>query len=295
MLVFALSLPLWWLGRVTDAQLMPGLSVSALMAFCPMIAALLLVRREHGRTGVKGLLQRSVDFRRIRNMRWYLPILLLAPTISVVVYGVMRALDLPLPLSSTPSPSIAELLAAVPLIPVLLMFAAFFVGAVGEELGWSGYVLAPLQLRWSAVQSGLILGAVTVAWHLVPLLVLHRAPVWIAWWCLYTVAFRILVVWLFNNTGGSVCAVSLFHATLNLSYILFPIHGSYFDMRLGALLLTCAAAVVTTRWGRRDHDRRLADLRQSPPHVATGDARTSVTRVGDTYDRTAHRHLHLAG
>ncbi len=247
-LVFSLSVPFWWIGVLSDLQWMPGLSVSALGAFCPMVAALLLVRREKGTTGVRDLLLRSVDFRRITDKRWYLPILLLMPAVSLVVYGLMRGLDLPLPASPTQAQSIARVL-ALPIVSALLMFAAFFVGALGEELGWSGYVLDPLQKRWSALHSGLILGAVSVAWHLVPLLVLHRPLVWIAWWCLYAVAFRILIVWLFNNTGGSVFAVALFHATLNLSFFLFPVNGSHFDIRLGGLVIASAAAMVVVFWG----------------------------------------------
>jgi hypothetical protein len=50
LLVFALSAPFWLAGGLTDLQLMPGLSASALMAFCPLAAALLLVHR-HGRGG----------------------------------------------------------------------------------------------------------------------------------------------------------------------------------------------------------------------------------------------------
>ena len=249
-LVFSLSVPFWWLGFVSDLQLMPGLSVSALGAFCPMVAALLLVRRESS-TGVRDLLKRSLDFRRITDKRWYLPILLLMPVVSVLVYGLMRGLDLPLPASPTQARSIAQVLVDLPIVSALLMFAAFFVGALGEELGWSGYVLDPLQERWNALQAGLILGAVAVAWHLVPLLMMHRPPAWIAWWCLYAVAFRILIVWLFNNTGGSVFAVALFHATLNLAFMLFPVNGSHFDMRLGGLVMACAAAMVTALWGPR--------------------------------------------
>ena len=250
-LVFSLSLPFWWLGAVSDMQLMPGLSVSALMAFCPMVAALLLVRWESGATGVRGLLRRSVDFRRITDPRWYLPILLLMPVVSLVVYGLMRGLDLPLPAATTQGQTIAQVLVGLPILPALLMFAAFFVGALGEELGWSGYVLDPLQERWNALQAGLILGAVGVAWHLVPLLAMHRPPTWIAWWCLYAVAFRIFVVWLFNNTGGSVFAAALFHATLNLSFVLFPVNGSHFDMRLAGLVMAAAAALVVVLWEPR--------------------------------------------
>ena len=270
-LVFALSTPFFWIGSVTDLQLMPGLPVSLLAAFCPMIAALLLVGRESGTAATWGLLKRSVDFRRITDRRWYLPILLLMPMVSLVVYGLMRELGLPLPTPPIPAQSIAQVLADLPIVSALLMFVAFVVLGLGEELGWSGYVLDPLQKKWSALQSGLILGAVGVAWHLVPLLVImHRAPAWIAWWSLYAIAFRILIVWLFNNTGGSVFAVALFHATLNLSFVLFPVNGSHFDIRLGGLVMAVAAAVVVVLWGPRTLARTKSEGRKWPVRMAAG-------------------------
>jgi hypothetical protein len=39
LLVLALSLPFWLLGAVTEARLLPGLPVSALMFVCPATAA----------------------------------------------------------------------------------------------------------------------------------------------------------------------------------------------------------------------------------------------------------------
>ncbi len=251
-LVFALSTPFFWIGSAVDLQLVPGLSISVLAAFCPMVAALLLICRESGTAGAWGLLKRSGDFERITDKRWYLPILLLMPVVSLVVYGMMRGLGLPLPASPHQAQAIAAVLVDLPVVSALLMFVAFLVLAFGEELGWSGYVLDPLQERWSALQSGLILGVVGVAWHLVPLLVImDRAPAWIAWWCLYAVAFRVLIVWLFNNTHGSVFAVALFHATLNFSFMLFPVNGSHFDMRLGGIVMAIAAAIVIACWGPR--------------------------------------------
>ncbi len=237
LLVLVLSIPFWLIGAVTDLQLMPGLSVSALMAFCPALAAAVLVYRVNGRAGVLGLLRRSFDFKRIRAKRWFIPILLVMPGVSVAVYVLMRWMDMPLPAPQFSVPA------------ALLMLVAFFVGALGEELGWSGYAIEPLQARWSALMASLALGAVGALWHLVPLLLVHRSPTWIAWWCVYDFASRVLVVWLYNNTGKSVFAVALFHATLNLSYTLFPVHGSYFDMRLGGLVMAIAAAVVTVVWG----------------------------------------------
>ncbi len=62
-------------------------------------------------------------------------------------------------------------------------------------------------------------------------------------------AARILIVWLYNNTGQSVFAASLFHATLHLSWMLFPVNGSHFDLRLGGLVMASTAAIVIVVWG----------------------------------------------
>ncbi len=60
-----------------------------------------------------------------------------------------------------------------------------------------------------------------------------------------------IVVWLCNNTGKSVFATALFHAMTNVSGLLFPIHGSYYDPRITGLITTCAEELVTDVWGPR--------------------------------------------
>jgi uncharacterized protein len=239
LLVFALSVPFWLIGGATDLQLMPGLSVSALMGFSPMAAALILVYRDKGVAGARALLMRSFDFKRIKSKRWLIPALLLMPAVSLVVYGLMRWMAMPLP-----EP-------VLNIWPALLMFIGFFIGALGEELGWSGYALEPMQARLGALGASVLLGLVGILWHLVPLLLSHRSSVWIAWWCLYAMAARILIVWLYNNTGKSVFAAALFHTTLNLAWMLFSVYGSHFDMRLGGLVMAFAAWVVIAVWGSK--------------------------------------------
>ncbi len=44
-------------------------------------------------------------------------------------------------------------------------------------------------------------------------------------------------------------AVALFHATLDLSWMLFPVYGSHFDMRLGGLIMAAVAVMVTVVCG----------------------------------------------
>ncbi len=237
--VFALSLPFWVAGALITIQLLPGLPLSALMFVCPVTAALILVYREDKIAGVIGLLTRAFDCNRIRPRIWYVPIILLKPAVMVLSYGLLRWMGVPLP-----APQFTILTA-------LTFFLMFFVPALGEELGWSGYVTDPMQDRLGALQAGILLGLIESAWHIVPLLQAHRSPEWIAWWCLSSVAARVLMVWLYNNTGKSVFATALFHTMSNVSWLLFPIDGSHYDPRSAGLIATLAAALVTIIWGPR--------------------------------------------
>jgi membrane protease YdiL (CAAX protease family) len=243
-LVFALSIPFWVVGAMTGLMITPDLPVSSFIWVCPVIAAAILVYRDDGHQGVIGLLRRSFDYQRIRATIWYLPTVLLLPGIYVTTYGVMRALGMPLPTVH------------VPLLAGMVWFLGYFIAGQCEELGWSGYALDPLQSRWTALGAGLLLGAVWVAFHFVPLLQAHRAMEWIAWWTLATLALRVLYTWLYNNTGGSVFATVLFHATGNLAQI-----GPFLDFgpegypltaqRISALLILATAVVVVVVWGPR--------------------------------------------
>lgn len=241
-LVFVLSAPFWWLGAATGIVLLPGVPVSALMAFCPAVAAAILVYRESGSAGVRALLRRSFDAARIAKTIWYVPIFLLMPAVMATSYGAMRVLGWQFPALRFPA-SLA-----------LALFAIFFVTALGEELGWSGYAVDPLQTRTNALEAALVIGLVWAGWHFVPLLQVHRSVAWIAWWSLGTVATRILIVWIYNNTCNSVFAAALFHAMSNVSTLLVP---ALYDPRTASPILALAAAAVIVLWGPRSLARAM--------------------------------------
>lgn len=239
LLVFLLSAPFWLIGAVIERPFLEGLPVSALATFCPMIAALILTRGANRAERRTSLLKRSFDLGRIANKAWYVPILFLNPAMAFLSYELMRSWGMPLP---PPHVSIPAALA---------LFVAFFIGAVGEEVGWSGYLLDRMQERWGVLGAGILLGSVWAVWHLVPYVQAHRSPTWIAWQCLNTVATRVLLVWLFNNTGKSVFAAILYHAIGNVCVFLFPNFGSHFDPRVAGLVHSFAAVIVTVAWGPR--------------------------------------------
>jgi uncharacterized protein len=118
-------------------------------------------------------------------------------------------------------------------------------------LGWSGYAIDPLQDRFGALGGALLLGVVWAVWHYVPLLEAHRSLAFIAWWSLGTVAARVIIVWLYNNTGRSVFVATLFHTMMNLTWQLFPINGSYYDPRVTGLITAVVAVVLVIVWGPR--------------------------------------------
>ncbi|MCK9298354.1 MAG: CPBP family intramembrane metalloprotease [Methanoculleus sp.] len=222
LLVFLLSLPTYVLRLAAPYSL--------LMVFNPFIAASILTYREAGSGGVRLLWKRTFDYKRIQRKIWYIPLLLLIPAVTILQYGLMRLMGV-VPIPRLQFPFL--------MMPVYLL--AFFILAIGEEVGWSGYALDPLQDRWGALPAGIILGVVWALWHLVPYSLVNPL-LWVAAQCVATVMVRILMVWLYNNTGGSVFGMILFHAMVNMGSV--PDYGFRYDPVLVAPILTVMAAVV---------------------------------------------------
>ncbi|WP_440066752.1 CPBP family intramembrane glutamic endopeptidase [Streptosporangium sp. OZ121] len=232
LLVFALTAPFLALDAMGGSQILPGIPLSGLAFVCPAVAAVVLRYREDGIAGARAFLARSFDGHRVSVKAWYVPTLLLYPAVVTASFFLLRLTG-----TALPDPRFS-------LSSTLLLLLGFFVGALCEELGWSGYATQPLQERWGAVRAGLVLGAVWAVWHWVPLLQVQRSASWIAWWSLGTIAARVIMVWLFNHMGRSVFAMTLFHMMLNVAWQLFPVNGSHFDMPLVAALMTAVAVVI---------------------------------------------------
>jgi membrane protease YdiL (CAAX protease family) len=243
-LVFALSLPFWILGTAVKVEGLPdNLPVTDVGAtFVPLMAALILVYREDKFGSVKGLLKKTFDYKRIRNKLWYAPIILLMPFLYLLTYGVMSLLGLPVPVEWH-----------VPAVTPLL-FVGFFMAAAGEELGYMGYVIDPIQYRWSALTTGLVVGTLWALWHYPSMIQIGQSPALMAWGTLGTIAFRVLYIWLYNNTDKSVFGVILFHTISNTGRSIFPGGRAHFelaDAAVGYSIIACMAVIVTYLWGSK--------------------------------------------
>lgn len=242
-LVYALSIPLWALNVIYPIHLpVDNLPVTDIVAtFTPVIAASILMYREEGLSGVKNLLKRTFDYRRITKKAWYIPIILLMPAIYVLTYGIMRLFGLPVPAVWSP-----------PLLTPLL-FVAFFFAAAGEELGYTGYATDPMQARYTALTASLIIGLIHAIWHVPSAASIGYTLGLYIWGVIVLgVSFRVLTVWIYNNTGKSVFAAILFHAVTNTGRSIFPGSRSAFELYDGAIgygLIAIVTVIVVYLWG----------------------------------------------
>lgn len=236
MLVFGLTIPFYVFGG-KPLSIPIELPASALMVFNPFLAAAILSFRNNGRKGIQALVNRAFDVRRIRRRGWLALAFLLVPVIYLLAYGIMRLTGAPLP-----EPEIPFQIAP-------LLFGLYLIPAAGEELGWMGYAVDPLQKRWGAFRAALIVGLVWSVWHAIPDLQIGHPVSWIFWQRLYTVALRVLIVWVYNNSNKSVFSAIVIHAADTMSWTLFPNFGSHYNPFYICLITSILAITVVAVWG----------------------------------------------
>ena len=235
-LTFLISLPAYILITLASKNII--LSPEMAFAFIPLAtlapisAALILTFKANGWDGVKKLLGRSFDHKRIAKKIWYVPTLFLIPFLVILALGVSGLMGLPL------------LDAPFPIVALPVVFLLFFISALLEQTGWMGYAFEPMQDHWNAFKAALVLGLIWALWHIPIYIFLIVDPVLIGAQALSVVAIRFLLVWLFNNTGKSVFAVILCHAMYNVVISMLPV-----NLIITSLFLLITAIIVTFLWG----------------------------------------------
>src|SRR5215207_3593346 len=163
---FALTFAISWGGIVivlgpgsfpgTPEQLdtLLPLVVLAILAG-PSVAGVLTTVLVSGRAGFRELLSRLLRWR--VDARWYAVALLTAP---LIVMATLLALSLISPVF------LPDIFTASDKASLLLSgIVAGLTGGFFEELGWTGFAVPRLRLRYGVLATGLIVGLVWGAWH----------------------------------------------------------------------------------------------------------------------------------
>ena len=232
-LAAGLTVPFWALGALTETP--EGspvqLPTSALALICPIAAAAILTARDEGASGVRRLLRRTVDVRGVRP-RWWAAAVLLPPAAYVAAFGVLAARGDP-----RPAPAIG-------LADIAVLALIFLVAGAAEEAGWTGYATDPLRERLGALPAALVIGAVWGLVHVVPDLQGGHDAAWIAWQRgAGSLALRVLIVWLFANTGSVGLAV-VWHAVENVCWQVLASTGPHEPSAVAPVFALLAAVVV---------------------------------------------------
>jgi membrane protease YdiL (CAAX protease family) len=244
LLVYALSIPLWILETMIDVKGLPlDIPVTDIVAaFTPLIAASILVYKEEGRIGINKLFKRIFDFSRITKKIWFVPVIFLPFLMYFLVFIIIHFTGLPLP---------SKFQISFSSVPVLFLF--FFLGAVAEEVGYMGYAIDPMQSRFGALSASILMGIPWAIWHYPSIIQQGHNATWIAWGTLGTVAVRVLIVWIYNNTQKSLFACILFHTMLNIGRLLFPkddTHNPLVDYPyVHYSIIATTAVIVIFLWG----------------------------------------------
>jgi membrane protease YdiL (CAAX protease family) len=245
-LVYALSLP-WWVAsfmlRNTSLPLdIPITDVVA--AFMPVLAAVILTYRQGGKSGVRRLLARGFDYKKVFGTPWLVVAIGIPVVLFAAIYIVLLAIGADVP---------AGWSFAWWSLPLLVGF--FWAGAYAEEVGYMGYAADQLQRRWSGVITGLLIGIPWAVWHIPSMLVQGRSWGWIAWGVAGTVAFRVIDVWLYNNAARSVFVCIVIHTIYNSGRVIFPSDTTHAPLvhypvvHYGVIIVMTVLIVLL--WGRR--------------------------------------------
>ncbi len=247
---FALLGPKFFAGEpllLTDA--MPALFG---MILGPFVGGILMTWIVEGGAGVRALFGRMGKWR--VELQWWAAALLIFPGALVLVLLVLGGAISPAYL-----PGFTALGIAYGLI------AGFF-----EETGWTGFAVPRMQLTFGALTGSLLLGFIHGVWHMPADFmgsVGALGPYWFwhfaAMWLIGLMALRVIMVWIYNQTGSLLLA-QVTHASFSGSLIVLtptpivPANETFWYVIFAVAIWIIAAIVIV-----RSH-RRLAQPQLSP-------------------------------
>jgi membrane protease YdiL (CAAX protease family) len=179
----------------------------------PAVAAFVVTATQHGRVGLHDLVRHMFSWR-VRTV-WTIfgvasPLLVL-----LVVLAVSAVAGL--------GPRFADLgiMNGLPIMSPLAMWLVLTAwNGFGEETGWRGFALPHLQNLYGPLPGTLILALAWAGWHIPTFFILETyrslGLVMLPGFVLGLASGAMFLTWLFNRTGSSILAVTLWHGSYNL-------------------------------------------------------------------------------
>ncbi len=231
--------PKFLTGEVIEFSDIGPMALAMLSA--PFISGLLMSYVSNGKPALNEIYARLKKYK--VGGRWYLP-LLIFPVLLLCVSVLLGVLV---------SPEFA---------PVFATFG-LFAGPLGgflEETGWMGFAYPKMSGKASVLSTSIYLGIIHAFWHTAADFLGNYntfGGYWLPYFfgfCLHIVALRVLIVWVYSNTGSLLLAI-LMHASstgffgILISTTMKPQNWVIYYNVYG-VVLCLAASIVALKYGR---------------------------------------------
>ena len=248
---FALAFAIAWIGSfaAVGPKFLAGepieFSDGGLMALAmlgaPFTAGILMTYLANRKSGLSELIAGMKKYQVAG--RWYLPLLIFPILLLVVAVLLSIFVD----------PEMAPTF-------VVMGFLAGPLAGVLEETGWTGFAYPTMRKKVSALSAAISLGIIHGIWHFVVWYLSQSGDLGIYWWpyffgfCLHLVALRVLIVWVFENTGSLLLAMLMHASSTGFFMILIPTAMApvnwviYYNVY--GVVLCIVAAFVAMKYGK---------------------------------------------
>jgi membrane protease YdiL (CAAX protease family) len=229
--------------------------------YSPTISAILCSAVIGGWPTVKALIKKYILWR--VGILWYIAAILFFPLVYVLSLFSYKISFI----------SIGSIQYGVlPIIPVLI-FVSIFLGPLGEELGWRGFLLPFLERKYGVIKGSIVIGITWTFWH-APLFwaksgtAISGYPVTflsVTIYLLFITGASFIFTWLYSHTNGSILLSILLHLSMNASglivSLLIPDIGLEGKLNIFYFSTVCIWVLILCGLGF-DFIRKIASKRQ---------------------------------
>ncbi|MDH3492469.1 MAG: CPBP family intramembrane metalloprotease [Acidobacteriota bacterium] len=224
------------------------LMMAPIMLAGPFIAGIAMTLLCDGRNGIRELFSRMIRWR--VGMRWYAAALLIFPILILLVLISLAAI------------------VSTDFAPRFIAFgitAGVFAGFV-EETGWMGFAYPKMEESFGVWRATIVLALIHGSWHVMADFLgsfaahgIYWLPRFIFMWFIAMTAMRVLLVWIYRNTGSLLLAQLTHASSTGFLVMLGPAVSPANEMiwfAVYAVVLWIPALIVIAKFGtslgRRD-------------------------------------------
>lgn len=179
---------------------------------------------------------------RFRDIKWWILLaFMLMPVLCLISFAISHLFG------RSPNPFTVALpvtgFTLIGWVVLKFMYQFFFFNGTGEEVGWRGFALPRLQLRFSSLTAALLLSLIWVPWHIFLWQAEGRSINTFAFWqmsYLIHVPSSVIICWIFNRSRGSILIAGITHASANTVMAMF----GGFDITVLAIMLYAFSVVI---------------------------------------------------